>query len=155
MPPKAAVGCLINPLALPPAGLTPCLKMGWCLRWGGGPEQLGEAEAQVQVPPVDGASIQPGGHHGPPAPHPGLCDLGHGQAGQEFTVWKAWVGLNFTWLYIGAQVAVLLVSRDPVCRTAGRCSWSTCTSASMAVSGSATTTAGRSTTISPGEAVGK
>jgi len=25
------------------------------------------------------------------------------QAGQEFTLWKAWVGLNFTWLYIGAQ----------------------------------------------------
>ena len=26
------------------------------------------------------------------------------QAGQEFTHWKSWVGLNFTWLYIGAQV---------------------------------------------------
>ena len=26
------------------------------------------------------------------------------QAGQEFTNWKSWVGLNFTWLYIGAQV---------------------------------------------------
>jgi len=25
------------------------------------------------------------------------------QAGQEFTHWKSWVGLNFTWLYIGAQ----------------------------------------------------
>ena len=32
------------------------------------------------------------------------------QAGQEFTHWKSWVGLNFTWLYIGAQVATLLSS---------------------------------------------
>ena len=29
-------------------------------------------------------------------------------AGQEFTLWKSWVGYNFTWLYIGAQVGLAL-----------------------------------------------
>ena len=34
------------------------------------------------------------------------------QAGQEFTHWKSWVGLNFTWLYIGAQVRNLLTCHE-------------------------------------------
>ena len=56
------------------------------------------------------------------------------QAGQEFTLWKAWVGLNFTWLYIGAQVGearwrLLGYSNKPILdnqlvppRTGGLCS---------------------------------
>ena len=37
------------------------------------------------------------------------------QAGQEFTHWKSWVGLNFTWLYIGAQVRNRLISDCLLC----------------------------------------
>ena len=80
------------------------------------------------------------------------------QAGQEFTHWKSWVGLNFTWLYIGAQVATLLSSNffvlwiiSSVPRTDGRCLWRTSTSASMAASGSGGRTRGPNTMTSPGQ----